>query len=348
MTSSDQKQKRFTAVVGMPKFLLPWIDRFYEPAEIDLALALGKRPATVSEIAKHFRGAKNRKTSIEVKAMLERGYKRGTLNRQADNRYEPAEFHARYEIWALFEGWQDIPEEIHRRLNKWEMAAYTKKHRRDVTAVRKSKRDPASVCPEYVLLNEAEALLDKVDHVFLWPCNCRAMVEGCRKPVNTCLRFNNDRELGWEISKSRALAILREADQAGLMHSAEIGLTVDGTIDGAICNCCADCCFPHQLAEQQGAQKIWPLTRFVARRLKERCTVCGRCARRCPFDAFRIRRAPQKGSSEVKPKKRPGKQIVFYRDLCRGCGVCATGCPEDAIEMIPLNDNRSLWDKISG
>jgi Pyruvate/2-oxoacid:ferredoxin oxidoreductase delta subunit len=205
MTSTDPKQKRFTAVVGMPKFLLPWIDRFYEPAEIDLALALGKRPATVSEIAKHFRGAKNRKTSIEVKAMLERGYKRGTLNRQADNRYEPAEFHARYEIWALFEGWQDIPEEIRRRLNKWEMAAYTKKHRRDVTAVRKSKRDPASVCPEYVLLNEAEALLDK-----------------------------------------------------------------------------------------------------------------------------------------------PEKQIVFYRDLCRGCGVCATGCPEDAIEMIPLNDNRSLWDKISG
>jgi len=343
MISADKKLTRFASRMGVPKFMLPWLDRFFEPAEIDLVLQLAGRPATAAETA---RGSGSIKSTAEAKSALERACRRGTLNRRADARYEPADFHARYEIWALFEGWRDVPEEVRRRINDWEMAAYTKKHRRHVADLKKSRRDPSVVCPEYVLLNEAEALLEKVDHIFLWPCNCRAMVEGCQKPVTTCLRFSNNRGLGWEISKSRARKILHEADRAGLMHSAEIGIAADGTIDGAICNCCADCCFPHQLAEQQSAQKLWPLTRYVARRLRDKCTTCGRCAKRCPFGAFRIRRAPQKAASGGKPERRPEKQIVFYRDFCRGCGLCATGCPEGAIVMDTLNNKRSLWEKI--
>ena len=190
MISKDKNLNRLASCVGAPKFLLPWLDRFFEPGEIDLVLQLADRPATAAEIVKRFRGTKeNKKSATEVNTMLDRAFRRGTLNRRADKRYEPADFHARYEIWALFEGWQDIPAKVRERLNKWEMAAYTKKHLRDITAVRKSKRDPAVVCPEYVLLKEAEALLEKVDHVYLWPCNCRAMVAGCQKPVTTCLRF---------------------------------------------------------------------------------------------------------------------------------------------------------------
>ena len=343
---SKKALKQFSVLMGIPSFLHPWLDRFYEPDEIDLALQLGKRPATAAEIASQARSKKGKRSTADMTLVLERAYKRGTLNRRADNRYEPADFHARYEIWALFEGWQDVPGDIRNRLNEWEMKTYTGKHIRDVNALKKSRRDPSVVCPEYVLLPEAESILEKVDHIYLWPCNCRAMVEGCKKPVTTCLRFSNDRGLGWEISKTRAKAILKEADRSGLMHSAEIGISAEGVIDGAICNCCADCCFPHQLAERQNAQKLWPLTRHIARRLKEKCTTCGRCAKRCPFDAFRTRRKPGTAGSEKTTKGRKSRQIVFYRNLCRGCGLCATGCPENAIAMDPLNHKCSLWDRI--
>jgi Pyruvate/2-oxoacid:ferredoxin oxidoreductase delta subunit len=333
MKSTDLKPKQFTTLVGFPRFLLPWLDRFYEPGEIDLVLHLTGRGATVAEVA----GKTGRSASV-TRGLLHRAFKRGVVNRSGKSRYEPADFHARYEIWALFEGWQDVPEDIRKRLNEWEMTFYARNHRRDIEALKKSRRDFSAVCPEYVLLNEAESLLEKVDHVYLWPCNCRAMVDGCKKPLTTCLRFSNSRGLGWEISKSRAAKILNEADRSGLMHSAEIGLSAEGGIEGAICNCCADCCFPHQLAEKQNARKLWPLTRYIARRLKEKCTACGLCARRCPFGAFRTRKGPE-GSKR--------RQIVFYRELCRGCGLCATGCPEDAIVMDPLNHRCSLWDRIS-
>lgn len=47
------------------------------------------------------------------------------------------------------------------------------------------------------MLHEAEALLRRVAHVYLWPCNCRSMMGACRQSVYTCLRFSNDRDIGW-------------------------------------------------------------------------------------------------------------------------------------------------------
>ena len=344
MTTDNQRPKQLAALAGIPRFLHSWIDRFYGPEDIDLVLQLEKNAGTAAEVSRKM----GKGSSAEIKARLHRAFKRGILDKRADNRYVPADFHARYEIWALFEGWQDIPEEVRKRLNEWEIKFYTKKHRRSINALKKSKRDFSEVCPEYVLLDEAKSLLEKVDHIYLWPCNCRAMMEGCKNPVTTCLRFSNNRGLGWEISRARAKKILHEADRAGLMHSAEIGLLADGTIDGAICNCCTDCCFPHQLAEKQKAQKLWPLTRHIARRIKEKCTACGLCAKRCPFNAFRIRRKPVPAAGKNKSKATGNRQIVFYSSLCRGCGLCATGCPEDAIEIDPLPNELSLWDRISG
>ena len=39
--------------------------------------------------------------------------------------------------------------------------------------------------------------------------------------MNVCLRFDNDRGLGWEISRERAAEILLQTDKAGLMHTAD-------------------------------------------------------------------------------------------------------------------------------
>ncbi len=152
----------------------------------------------------------------------------------------------------------------------------------------------------------------------------------CNKPVNVCIRFSNERGVGWEISRERAREVVRAANKAGLMQTGEVAL-VDGRVTGAICNCCADCCYPHLVSERLGAQKLWPRTRYVARRDVETCTNCGRCARRCPFGVVSAgtRVAGETGEARA--------EMDFTEELCRGCGVCATGCPEQAIAMESLD-----------
>jgi heterodisulfide reductase subunit A-like polyferredoxin len=240
----------------------------------------------------------------------------------------------------MFEGWKDIPDEIRSRLNAWELAYYERQHADQVRALKKGKpRERSRIYPEYILLHEAEALLDRVTHIYLMPCNCRAMMQKCTQSVYTCLRFENDRDVGWEISKSRAKEIVRTANKNGLMQSGEVGIAADGAVSGAICNCCADCCYPHKLAEHCNAQNLWPLSRYVARYLKDHCSACGRCAKRCPFQAF----TSAKRNQAAKPHSRT---IHFNENLCRGCGICSTGCPEKAIEMTGIECKQSLINEI--
>lgn len=51
------------------------------------------------------------------------------------------------------------------------------------------------------------------------------------------------------------------------------------------------------------------------------CTICGKCASLCRFDAI-------------------GKSLVVDTLSCEGCGVCASFCPVDAIEMKPHQSGK--------
>jgi Pyruvate/2-oxoacid:ferredoxin oxidoreductase delta subunit len=220
----------------------------------------------------------------------------------------------------LFEGWKDLPVDIHMQLADWEVGNYTASIRESLEAIRDGR--PAATDEadySYLLLAEAEAVIEAEPHVYLWPCDCRAIVGRCRKPSNVCLRFDNDRGLGWEISKERALEILRAADRAGLLHTDYVGRSA-GDLH-AICNCCTDCCFPHLAAERLGVTDVWPRRRYVAHITSDSCVVCGRCALRCPFGAMTC---PPGGRPRLDPA------------ACRGCGLCATECGSGVIEMRPL------------
>jgi ferredoxin len=309
---------------NIPDFLAPWLDRFFEPAELTLIRILSEKPLRPASLAR-------RMADRPIETFLDRAYRRGIINRLSDGRIDLTDFHARFEIWALFEGWQDIPAEIRRRLNDWEMSFYEAAKRDHIESLKKGTAGANADIAEYLLLTEAEDLIERAPCIYLWPCNCRAMMGQCRQPLYTCLRFSNDRGLGWEISAGRAKEIVHDANRKGLMQVGEVSTTTDGRLTGAICNCCTHCCYPQRLSKRLASEKIWPTSRYVAQHLVEHCSRCGKCVARCPFQAFQF----QKTSAG---RSRDGKRnIVFNPDPCRGCGLCQTGCPEQAIRMIPLD-----------
>jgi ferredoxin len=327
---SCEETSHFVERFGMPSFIVPWLDRFYEPAEI--AWILTFCPASTSNPnIKEPVAANSAHARTPASEFLARCHRRAVAVIDTEGKYVPAGFHKRYEIWALFEGWQDIPDEIRMRLNQWELEYFVETKQPLIQDYQNTGiRDHSVIWPEYVLLDEALALLDRVPNIYLWPCNCRAMMKACSKPEFVCLRFQNNLDLGWEISKQRAKDIMLAAHKKGLMQSAEIGIAADGSIHGAICNCCSDCCYPVQLANHLNIAGLYPLRRYIAEFNVEKCTTCGRCVKRCPFQVFSL--VPSLSDDNEKPKKK----IHFNADLCRGCGLCSTTCPDDAIAMQAL------------
>jgi len=316
-----------TGAFGAPELALAWIDRFLEPDELRLVAALAAGPLTLPAAAAAF----ERSAPPEF---FERAVRRAVIDRPTHDTVALADFASRFEVWTLFEGWKDLPHDVRRALADWSLARYVEAKRPQVESLLAGEApQPGLENAEYLLLPEAEALLARAAHVYLWPCDCRAAMERCRKPSLVCLRFNNDRGLGWEISHERAVQVLRDADSHGLMHTGEVAIAGEHTpiTAGAICNCCGDCCFPQLAAEALGATRVWPRVRYVAERDPATCTSCGRCARRCPFGAFAI-----EAGARAKGAARGSASVTFRPALCRGCGLCATGCPEGAITMTPL------------
>ncbi len=223
------------AAVGAPAFIRAWLDRFYDAGDAELILA-ARASGDCDGVAPD---------------ALDRAVRRAVLDRDEAGAYAPASFHDRLEYWAMFEGWMDVPADVHRSLADWDVAFYAERIRPGLEAVRRGAA-PADPADEqggytYVLLDEGEAILAAQEHIYLWPCDCRAIIGNCRKMSSACLRFDNDRDVGWEISRERAVEILRKTDKAGLMHTADY--RGDPTAAGAICNCCTDCCYPHLATE---------------------------------------------------------------------------------------------------
>ena len=161
------------ALIGAPDFILPWLDRFYDADDADLLLAAG---------GGSLGGASEER--------LARAVRRAVLDVDDAGVHSPADFHERLEIWAMFEGWKDVPLAIHRQLADWDVDHYAEKIREDVEAVRDGHPgDSYEARYSYVLLDEAEAIVAAQDHIYLWPCDCRSIVSKCRKLKDVCLRF---------------------------------------------------------------------------------------------------------------------------------------------------------------
>ncbi|MBN1615399.1 MAG: 4Fe-4S binding protein, partial [Deltaproteobacteria bacterium] len=159
--------------------------------------------------------------------------------------------------------------------------------------------------------------IETQDPIAVSTCFCRHEAklvnekDDCNMPDEVCMTFGMSaefvisRRIGRKIDKAEALAILKKAEDAGLVHASTNRQDID-----FLCNCCP--ChsmilkpvysFPKpSLALSSGFQPVWD---------SDLCTGCDICVERCPMDALTT------GMDNV-PE--------IDMDRCIGCGVCATG-----------------------
>lgn len=341
-------QDILAASFGVPAWVMPWADRFFEPTEMQLIRALAGHPKRTDVLCREIPGL--------TLADVERAYARGIVVWQGRDGLAPialADFRARLDIWTLFEDHGDIPAAAVERLNAWELEDYAAKIARAIGASSRGDAAGTEADLAYLLLEEAEEIVRQAPHLYLWPCNCRATLRRCRQPLDVCLRFSNDRGLGLEISCERAVAILREADEEGLLRTGYADRPPAG--HGGVCSCCTDCCFPHLAADQLDVGRFWPRRRHRAAVQPALCKLCGRCAERCPFGALTaddgdggdvaagtmvVARNDDQAAPTTSGRRRDAAtraRLVFSAERCRGCGLCATACPEKAIVMDRLH-----------
>ncbi len=195
--------------------------------------------------------------------------------------------------------------------------------------------------PEIFPYERASQLLEEAKAWGVRECICRVqrklVSKGCDYPTEVCLIFASvegafdHSDVTRALSKEEALRILRETEEAGLVHSTA------NYRDGHfyICNCCTCCCrFLRSVAEFSIPTAI-ARSDFRAVVDVEECVGCGDCVERCQFEAVSV----------------PEEVCVVDYARCVGCGQCTTVCPSDALSLerrpegeVPLPpSNRKEW-----
>ena len=171
----------------------------------------------------------------------------------------------------------------------------------------------------------ATELLESAKSWAVRECICRLQQhlvgKGCDRPTGNCLVFAPiegafDRsDVSRAISKEEAFRILREAEDAGLVHSP--GNYRDG--NHYICNCCTCCCGVLRSVSEFSIPTAIASSGFLAVVDSDACTGCGDCLERCQFGALAV----------------SDTSLVCEVDegCCVGCGLCSMACPTGALAL---------------
>jgi len=179
---------------------------------------------------------------------------------------------------------------------------------------------------------QARALIEGAKSWAVRDCICRTqqhlLGKGCDAPVENCLIFapvQNAFEgdgVDRPITKEEALRILREAEDAGLVHS------VSNHREGHnyICNCCTCCCGVLRRVAEFAVPTAIARSAFCARVDEGLCIGCGACEERCQFAAIAV----------------PEGLAVVDAARCVGCGQCTLVCPAEAIALVRRPEDEIL------
>jgi ferredoxin len=205
---------------------------------------------------------------------------------------------------------------------------------RTISVGKTVESEPARVYPAKTI----ETLLEQHEGdegIAVVHCFCRhyhkMIDQPCRfdHPGQSCIavgrlgRYAVQHGVGRFISKSEALALVRELQAKGAVHQAFHKNEDFNNPEMAICNCCWDCCGVFG-SYNRG---ILPLNLhcYFEATLPDLslCTGCGTCSDFCPVHAITM----ENDHCRIDPR------------ICIGCGQCELQCPQDAIHLIE-NERR--------
>ncbi len=183
--------------------------------------------------------------------------------------------------------------------------------------------DPKSQVMTY---DELEPYIEKAELISVGDCPCRVIARKCKSPIETCISFDGaarflvERKLNRLISKEETYRILKECEDAGLVHMP--GNTAEKLL--VLCNCCSCCCTGLGAITRFKDAVSRPVAAFCAEVNTEECMACGLCEEKCPMKAIAVDQ--DKGAA------------VVNRDLCIGCGLCYSACPSESVHLMRRED----------
>ena len=117
-----------------------------------------------------------------------------------------------------------------------------------------------------------------------------------------------------EVSREEAMRVLRESEEAGLVH------TVKNQQEGIyyVCNCCPCCCGIMRGIVEFGHAHALARSDFLAEVDADECIGCEACMERCHLNALSV----------------PDDICVVDAMRCIGCGLCVGECPTEALRLV--------------
>jgi electron transport complex protein RnfB len=171
-----------------------------------------------------------------------------------------------------------------------------------------------------------ESAVGILEHAQSWgvlDCICRKQTaligKPCKHPVDVCMAMSDTPDAFTDttdikaLTKEEAYAVLRRADQAGLVH------TVSNNQKGNwyICNCCTCSCGILRGMAELGIANVVASSAFINTVDERLCNACGLCVESCQFDALFM--------DDI---------AIVNSTRCVGCGVCVNTCPDHALALV--------------
>jgi Na+-translocating ferredoxin:NAD+ oxidoreductase subunit B len=169
-------------------------------------------------------------------------------------------------------------------------------------------------------------LIGQNQSFWVFDCICKKekgmLGNPCKKPVQVCLAMAPIPDAfkkmthGKVLAREEAYALLKETEEAGLVHLT--GNQQSGHF--FICNCCGCCCGVLSGINKMGipAGKVIN-SHYYAEIDPEKCLSCGLCAEeRC----------------QVKAIEEGEESYLIDKERCIGCGLCISTCQGEAIRLV--------------
>ena len=300
--------------------------RLFTPEEARLARLLTLKPETPAAIAE-----RTGMDEEEIGPRLESMSRKGLVYRLRKG--EQARFMAAQFVIGIWEYHvKDLDPDLIRDMNEYLPFFFSQSYLNDTPQLR-TIPVPRAFSPEQTVMpyEEARDIVRQQEQLVAAPCICRQehrmMGRGCDKPLETCLVFGSgaayyeENGLGRPISREEALAILEQAEEAGLvLQPSNAQKAVN------ICTCCGCCCQILKNLKSLPEPARYVASNYYAAVDPDACTGCETCVERCQMDAVRME---------------DGLAVVLG-ERCIGCGLCVPTCPGEAmrLESKPAEERR--------